>query len=278
MLGAAGYGDAFGSLQDFLQDLEGHGAIVVSARSAFYETEFRTRYSDDAKASYEVIPVELSRWDSSHIRQYLKDNDASGVSERRFDELASSDKYLLSKPFFTAKFLDYCHQLNVTARPPSDLVAYLMQAYTHRESGKLLGRDNRPLLSEQQQAAFLTECADFMWTNQQRTIDRKGLELLAEYRAAVEQFTDDQAQQFLTEVTSNAGFASSGGSFAFEHDVYFDYFLARQFRSSILTSPDSLSNFLQKGQISPDLARFALAMDRDNSRIINYLGKNRKEK
>ena len=43
LLGTAGYSGAFSSLQSLLADLEGLGAVLVSARSAFYDIEFLGR-------------------------------------------------------------------------------------------------------------------------------------------------------------------------------------------------------------------------------------------
>ena len=51
MLGAAGYGDAFSSLQQFLAELAGGGVIVVSARSSFYEVEFLTSTDTETEGS-----------------------------------------------------------------------------------------------------------------------------------------------------------------------------------------------------------------------------------
>jgi hypothetical protein len=265
LLGAAGYGDAFGSLQDFLEELGGHGSMVVSARSAFYETEFRTRYGLGSSASFEVIPVELSRWRPSDVRLYLNSNDPSGRAVLDYDTLPEVDRQLLSKPFFAEKYLEFVESQENHENNKTDIVDYLMQAYVRRESDKLIGRDNKPLLSHDQQEQFLSECADYMWHNQTRFLDKKSLELIADYFSLEHKLSEDQSQQFQTKVTSNAGvstsdtgFSGEEGAFRFEHDVYFDYFLSRKAQKALTTNSSEFYKFLQRGQVSPDLMRFTL--------------------
>ena len=43
LLGVSGYDDAFSSLAQFLEQMEGQGCLVASARSVYYEAEFLAR-------------------------------------------------------------------------------------------------------------------------------------------------------------------------------------------------------------------------------------------
>jgi predicted NACHT family NTPase len=60
LLGAIGYGDAFASLREFLDKLQGDGVVVVSARSSFYDIEFASRVDTyDSKSLISVFPISL---------------------------------------------------------------------------------------------------------------------------------------------------------------------------------------------------------------------------
>ena len=48
LLGVSGYDDAFNSLATFLEQLEGDGRLIASARSVYYEEEFLSRTSHPA--------------------------------------------------------------------------------------------------------------------------------------------------------------------------------------------------------------------------------------
>lgn len=276
LLGAAGYGDAFGSLQEFLQELDGKGIMIVSARSAFFETEFRARYGVETSARYDVTPIELERWQQNNVREYLTINDPAGDSLQRYERLSEKDHEILTKPFFAYRFLEF-NNWPVQENPveASSLIDFLMRSYVQRESGKLIGRDNRPLLTEEQQAEFLTELAIYMWQNQTRDLDRKSLELIVDIRGLEENFNEDQLQQFKSKATSNAGLENRGGVFDFEHDVYFDFFLARRFASATRAgSKENLVAFLQYGQFTSDFARFVLNTEATSRSICEVLGSN----
>ena len=278
LLGAAGYGDAFGSLQQFLEDLAGQGALIVSARSAFYETEFRSRYRSGTSAYYEVMPIELLRWDNEQIKQFLSENEPSGRTWAFFQALPPIEQDILRKPFFCSKFIDYCMvQVDGVRLTSSGLIDYLMKAYVKREASKLADRDGKPLLTFLQQSAFLTECALYMWQNDKRRLERKDIEFLADYRAVEEGFSPDQAQQFVAKAITNAGLAATSGTFGFEHDIYFDYFLARKLESLVdpnaisLAGQTSFGAFLQQGQFTADFARFIIMSEHHAKGVVRKL-------
>ena len=76
----AGYEDAFSSLAAFIAQLNGCGALVASARSAFFDyngfRENAERYSGDGTLSYDIEPVKIEPWSDQDARGACKAADA----------------------------------------------------------------------------------------------------------------------------------------------------------------------------------------------------------
>ena len=232
LLGAVGYGDAFASLREFLDKLQGDGVVVVSARSSFYDIEFASRVDNyDSNSLISVFPVSLLPWHDDLFKNFLEkkrhgdlnliDNDLS-----IWKTLSSTDKNLLSKPFFASQFTSYVDSLS-GSNPGKPILDYLIDAYIVRELEKLVDRDNRALLDPAGHRRFFEEIAESMWTGATRFVTATELRLIAELVSAELKLSSDATEQFKYKVTSYAGVSVfQTDRFTFEHDVYFDYFLS----------------------------------------------------
>jgi NACHT domain len=232
LLGAVGYGDAFASLREFLDELDGEGVVVVSARSSFYDIEFASRVDNyDTKSLVSVSPISLLPWDDELLTSFLEkkrhgDMDLIHNDVSILKTLTANDRNLLSKPFFASQFADYVDSISDTsARKP--ILDYLIDAYILRESTKIVDRDGRALLDPIGHRRFFEEIADNMWTGASRFVTAMDLRIIAELVCSDLHLSSDASDQFKYKVTSCAGVSVfQTDRFAFEHDVYFDYFLS----------------------------------------------------
>jgi hypothetical protein len=259
-IGAAGYGDAFGSLQQFLGELDGHGVMIVSARSSFYDVEFLAKAPgvEDARASYEVTPVTLKPWSFNSIERYLTKVRGKAAEDRAvIDRLEDHDKQLLTKPFFASRFPEY-----VDAQPGEavrkSLLDFLIESYLRRETEKIVDKDRRPLLSIDGHRRLFEETAEAMWQGENRRLKANELRVLAELIASEFKLSSDAAKQFVTKITSSAGFKTADRGtereFTFEHEVYFDYFLTSSLRRQ-LDRKESTSSIFSRGILPDDVVR-----------------------
>lgn len=265
LLGAAGYGDAFGSLQQFLSQVDGQGALVVSARSAFYDIEFVGRHTTTelAEAKYDVEPITISPWSDEDLHKYLSRVRGGSVltekDRRGLAALSEQDRELLSKPFFASLFPHYVDAKEGVGH--RSLLDYLVDAYVERESGKIVDKDGRPLVPVETHKRLFIEATEAMWSYESRDLSEDDLRALAELTAGSSQLPSDTAQQFTTKITSYHGFQTSKNNgqrrFRFEHEVYFDYFLSRTLREWI-DKPAAITTFLDKGLIPVEVFRSAV--------------------
>lgn len=269
LLGAAGYGDAFGSLHQFLDQLDGYGTLIVSARSSFYDVEFLGRELTEGTrtSAYDIVPVTLLPWDDNEIFQYLAHvRDTTGISEddrRAVSDLSPADRALLSKPFFTSLFPEYVASPDGRSSGVS-LSDYLVGSYVRRESLKIADRDGRPLLEVDGHRKIFELIAEEMWTGEKRDFNADEIRTVAELVAEEAKLAGDSARQLVTKITSYAGFRTSRQGreqrFQFEHEVYFDHFLSQALRRR-LTLPAEVGSFLDGGLLPEEVITAVVDVD-----------------
>ena len=274
LLGSAGYGDAFSSLRDFLGSLAGSGLVIASARSSFFDVEFSGRRSlESADASFRVVPLTLNRWGDNEFTEYLRKVRDGNETQVKADlvfksRLTQADSSLLGKPFFAAKFIDYMDAVN-TGKFGGSLFDYLIESFLERESGKIVDRNQKPLLSAEGHRRLFAEIVDHMWTAELRHISPDDMRTLAELVGGEQGLSSDDAKQLVAKVTSYAGFASADrGNFQFEHDVYFDYFLASAIRRALSPSDFKLK-YLDRGLLSADVAEAVVRNSSDADLVLS---------
>ena len=230
LLGTAGYSGAFSSLQSLLVELEGVGEVVVSARSSFYDLEFLGRSANPVnQADLSITTIALQPWTDDQLRKYLSFDDSDEPLEV-FELLTEADRQLLRRPFFASEFPGFASAAR-DGDVTSDLLEYLIAAYIEREAAKIVDATGEPVLPVDGHRRFFELTASEMWESEGRQLSIDDLQTLTEVVAEEFGLGADEATQLGTKVTSYAGFQSGGsaasGEFTFEHEVYFDYFLAK---------------------------------------------------
>ena len=268
LLGASGYDDAFSSLAGFIEELDGEGQIVASARSTYYEEEFVARATTASSLGGQVwvqVPIQVRAWGSEEFTSYVRGRVAekagfAGTTEEVVANLeqvfSGINTELRQKPLFVARAVD----LVLSGRPltgSDDLLNELVVAYLERErSEKLLDRNERPLLSKEQIAVLLASLAEEMWNQETRELDRRSVREVAEYVLVVEDI-DEATQQIVLERMPNLAFLAPGdrtGSITFEHELFFSVFLARVIAEAILRKESSVRMILSRSVFPPELA------------------------
>ena len=263
---SGGYDDAFNSLSGFIEELNGSGAVVASARSTYYEQEFIMRANRTSVMGAQIwkqTTVEVLLWDNNqrkeYIRQKLGDSNIEKLEEIDdfLDKIFSGDNQgFSSKPFFVARLVDlYLQGKKIDFE--GDLLENLTDAYLTREySEKLLDQQGNPLLSKSQILNLLIEIAEEMWNQETRELDSRPVREIAEYVLATDG-TEEHTQRIIMERISNLAFLSPGdrlGSVKFEHELFFSYFLAQKLVERMNGSQNSTITRLLSRSVLPKTA------------------------
>jgi hypothetical protein len=261
LLGTAGYGGAFSSLQTLLGELNGYGTLVVSARSAFYDIEFGRANGRRTDAAMSISTAEVQPWSDEQLEEYLtrRDDSDAGQVAGALAQLPDSDRELLRRPFFASQFEHFVQR--AISDPDGDLLEHLIDAYIEREASKVVDAHSEPVLNADGHRYLFELAVSEMWENGSRQLTEGDLRTIALLVAEATDLDPGQAIQLETKVTSYAGFRprrgtrSSQSIFAFEHEVYFDHFLGyaigRLLREARL---DELIRFLDRGVIPEAVA------------------------
>lgn len=240
LLGVSGYDDAFNSLATFLEQLEGGGRLVVSARSVYYEEEFLSRASRASTTggqAWSHVPVKIVPWEDEDRKGFLDElaeRESLPEEERttlraRVGEAFRGNEDLASKPLFFAKTVDLLRK-DSEFSGGDDLLDTLTDRFLEREQReKLLDRQQQPLLSEHRLGQLMDELAEEMWNQETRELDRRSVREVAEYLLG-DTDVPESARQIVVERMPTFAFLASSekhASILFEHEVFFFHFLAR---------------------------------------------------
>ena len=270
LLGVSGYDDAFSSLAGFLEQLDGEGHLLVSARSVYYETEFLARsgnVSNRGGLNCVYSAVRVLDWSEDDSAEYLEKWGAQrALSDAESEKLAQRVRVvagrhavLLSKPLFFARTVELLRE-NPEFSGGDDLLQALVDEYLTRETEeKLLGRWSESLLTEKQYERLMRELAQEMWNQETRELDHRSVQEVAEYFVVNEDMPGGTQQVIVERMPalaflSRAGDAAPRVGIAFEHELFFFCFLAKSMASEIGSAGKDLRMVLSRSAMPEDLA------------------------
>lgn len=273
LLGVGGYDDAFSSLTGFIEELNGQGQIVASARSTYYEQEFVARASSVSSLGAQAwtqVPLEVVPWGGDEFREYVRlysqgqnlTDDSQQTLQQRVDAIFSGrNEQLRQKPLFVARTIDIL-QKEPDFTGGEDLLKELVAAYLERERReKLLDRHGGTLLSAPQMESLFTTLAEEMWNQETRELDKRSIKEIAEYVLLTEGVSEG-VQRVVVERMPQLAFLVPGersAGVAFEHEMFFSYFLAQVFEDKLLKEASGVRVFLSRSVLPIEVAMTAVA-------------------
>ena len=278
LLGVSGYDDAFSSLAGFLEQLEGEGQLLTSARSVYYEEEFLSRAGSmsatgDQAWSHDAIRV--LAWSEEDREDYLAQwaenaglsPDASAALRERVQGVFNDgNAALASKPLFFTRMVDLLRS-NPHFSAGDDPLRALVHEYLARErTDKLLDRQSRSLLTEEQFEHLMCELAQEMWNQETRELDYRSVREVAEYVVESEGLSDSAKQVIVERMPTLAflarsnGYSASHAGISFEHELFFFYFLAGSIVSQFASTDMDVRIVLSRSALPEDVAERVAAM------------------
>lgn len=271
LLGVSGYDDAFSSLTGFLNELEGEGQMIASARSVYYTDEFLSRMNRMNMADgnqgleYDPVQVQMLKWEAEDRDRYLDKlkiekslSDAATENLRkRVRKIQSGD--LDSKPLFFTQIVELLEG-NPRFCGGDDLLQSVVKEYLSREQKeKLLDRQSEELVTQDQFEHLMRELAEEMWNQETRELDSRSVREIAEY-VVEDQELPEAAKQVVVERMPTLAFLTrsddpaSHSGISFEHELFFFYFLARSIVSKLESKENDVRIILSRSALPEDVA------------------------
>lgn len=279
LLGVSGYEDAFSSLNAFIEELDGQGKILASARSTYYEEEFVRRASSSSTLGSQVwrqTAVEIRSWGNAEVLDYVSQrcerfgiaSEEVGLFMERLDAAFQGAADLKTKPLFVSRVFDLL-QDGEDFEEQQDLLHQLVSAYIRREiREKLLDRNEKPILTDHQLRLLFREMAEEMWNQETRELDRASVREVANFVLEESGLSEENSVVVLERVP-NLAFLTTGDSperVRFEHEVFFSFFLGGSVSDAILGDGPALRLLLGRSGLSPEVTKSTV------DRLIERLG------
>jgi hypothetical protein len=265
LLGVGGYDDAFSSISSFVEELRGMGALVASARSTYYEQEFLARANRAAQFgehSWRLLSVVVKAWGSKEREDFVAkkaggDKDAQKALSQKLNKVFSGENLPLGqKPLFVVRvgeFLSKGEDLSGEGR----LLEQLVDAFLTREqSEKLKSKAGKPILTKDELRALCADFAEEMWNLGTRELDKVTVRELADLAMSESDATSADKAIVIERMPSMAFLqpGESQGSVSFEHELFFDLFLASRLAQKIIAANPGLSLVLGRSTMPESLA------------------------
>ena len=206
-------------------------------------------WSEEDRQNYLNRWIEEKGWSSSEAQTFRE-----RVTRTFKDHVA-----LALKPLFFTRVVDLLqHDSSFTSG--DDLLRTLVREYSSRElNDKLLDRHSRSFLTEEQFGNLMQELAEEMWNQETRGLDVGSIRFVAEYFVH-DAGLPDSAQQVIVERLPAMAFLGRGdarsarGGIAFEHELFFFYFLARAITEQLNAEGANLRVILSRSALPEEVA------------------------
>ncbi|MFB7542609.1 NACHT domain-containing protein [Streptomyces zaomyceticus] len=262
--GQGSYEEAFGSLAGFIEELDGRGSVIAAARSVYYEQEFLARTNSSSELGsllWSLVPVEMRLWGAVEVDAYLEHFSQTVRNRvRSLRDSPGAEGKLLNKPLFLARTCELMEAENQSIETGRPLLAQLVDAYVQREvSSKLVGQHGQ-YLSGEQYIELLTEIAIEMWRQKTRELNRATLHDLVSIFAQVHELPTEAQQNLIDAAPSRAMLmlGTKPGTVAFEHDLFFGFFLAKPIEEALGRGSQDTASILRRANLPVEAARAAV--------------------
>ncbi|ROS30651.1 NACHT domain-containing NTPase [Cellulomonas sp. PhB150] len=244
LLGFRTYDEPLKAIQPILDELRGHGTIVLSARSSYAETRISNQVAVQAAQNWPP------RIDSAEILPLTEAQVISALSAvgqyEVFRESEPRLRRLISTPFFCASFASWA-----ALNEPTEFIEFVLDSYLRREQKKLQGPEGEPLLGRSVLAATLGEVAEIAARSGSSEVSESDLQLAAEGANGAE-LSMPAKRRLTTLCAVSAEWSEDENSFSFAHTVVYEYFLAKQLSGK---STKQIVEFCTTVAVSPLTAR-----------------------
>lgn len=229
LLGFGGYRDASELLDPFVKKFAERGALILTARSSYYENQYRKSLNRNVTAStrakHEVI--ELGRWSRSDIDVLF--NNCVGWRPYK-DKLSDADTELLGVPFFARVFNSFVANRGSNVPNSENLRSILIESFLERELKKLQKAGTERILSLEELGSLFCELAGYMHIDKTAELPLEDFHFVCQ--TAVNLDPEERDDKVLLERMSvlcgmSAKVEDDVIMFAFEHDVFYEVFLGQ---------------------------------------------------
>jgi hypothetical protein len=287
LVARVGAKDAFQKLADIIDQLEGRGTIIISARESFfelYQIQFASQsYFTPKNGSFEKTIAILKPWTKTECSKLIeetgKEKSKAISGNDIYDELNEyfkNDNELLSNPFFLSKFINIWlddGNIKFSIKNAVDNLAgiqFVIDKYLERENEeKWKNRDGVSISTMDLHKTVLGTIAEELFRSSTQHLSLDELQLCTEI-ALSDNASTEQKEIFIEKISTHSVFDVVDKRYSFSHIQYSNYYLSLKIVERIKTDDiDELCTIYQDKEISLDIinwVRWLLTEDKKLNR------------
>ena len=244
LVSRVGAKDAFLKLTGLIDQLDGCGYLLISARETFFESyEIKSSsqaYLKPKVGTFEKIDSSLQFWGLNErrklIQKYLQENHSSlnTISVcNSIEHIFDNDEALLKSPFFLTKIIEwYLEEKGDISEISSTGNSYIriqrvIEKYVEREATKKwLDRDQNPISTVEDHRIVLGVIAEEMFRSSMQRLSSDELKICVEM--ALEPLNTDhiKIEAFANKIAMHSVFSVVDNQYVFSHIQFSNYYLA----------------------------------------------------
>lgn len=266
--------DAFNRINDLLDQLEGRGAVILSARKNFFElyqisVSMRT-YLQPRRGAYRIATIDLQPWSHIQGERVFESLGKPASDFYKVKDLFRNDDTIITQPFMLTRvaqlWANHDERFRGTDELAGSLSSYarmdlVLRYFLDREaSEKWIDADSQPILSTEQHYRMLGGVAEEMWRSQAFQLDREELGLSA--KMALDGLVPPDALELIEErVPTHAALTHRSRRYQFLNDQFFYLFLGRHLGEALLEdNSETLTEVLSAADMNPTMLEWFMVV------------------
>ena len=244
--------DAFLKLTSLIDQLNGCGYLLISARETFFES-IEIKFSSQAYlkplvGSFEKINSELKSWGTVQrralIQAYMRNNKINQNVDKicqDIDSLFDNDKKLLENPFFLTKIIEWYFEEQFSMVEMGKFgdsfsrIQRVIEKYVEREAlKKWLDRDGNPISTIEDHRNVLGCIAEEIFRSSMQHLSGDELKICTEIALESSKCDPFKIESFSNKIMVHSVFSVNDSQYAFTHIQFSNYYLATRLLNRIL--------------------------------------------
>lgn len=266
LVARVGVRDAFRRINELLDQLNGNGTIILSARESFFELYHITSgirtYLQPRTGSYSTAVLKLCDWTEDQGRMVFTRLGSQQADQELSDLMQTfdQDRAIVLHPFFLTRLADLWRKgerfTEASGQPDRHArMAYVIETFITRESSeKWVDRDQNPLLDIRGHSEMLGGIAEEMWRTGAFTLDVEELRVVAEIALSDSGLPAATIPQILERLPTHAALLMRArGLLSFVHDRFLHYFLAYRLEKLLRQRNPVVKEILSSRELPPEV-------------------------
>jgi hypothetical protein len=269
LVARVGARDAFLRITELVDQLEGSGTVILSARESFFElyqiTAAIRSYLQPKSGTYSNYVIRLLPW-TEREGEYVFRALGSAEPKAELNQLLaafSEDRQIVLQPFFLTRLADLWKKGERFSEASDSKGAlfrtrFIIEKFIARESQeKWTDREGRPLLTEHGHTVLLSGIAEEMWRSGAFRLSADELRIAGQLSMQGLSLPRTQEEAVIERLPTHAALASRDRGYAFVHDRFLHYYLGVKLAQVISArNRESVSAILRARELTPEVVEW----------------------